>query len=295
MSEPLYFSAKSIGQSKKGNRKPQSLLVAARHNLRDLQAEYGADDSIALELSHLNVILHGATTPKSIDAYADSLKVKYAVPQRKLRKDHVQALEFVISVRSDSGIDWMEYFRASMQWLKDIFGDEMILSAVVHLDEGTPHMHALVLPIVDGEYQGGTPIDKPRLRKLTQKFADQVGKHFGFSFSPKKKLSAAQRQAGINLVVDRLSDLCDPVVSSVVWRVVLESIKREPLAFMDALELEMPECRSKSVKDWKKIMMGTGKKTSEDRELRRTHDLSCVGKQNFHAPISFPESAHEAA
>lgn len=295
MSEPLYFSAKSIGQSEKGNRKPQSLLVAARHNLRDLQSEYGADDRIALELSQHNVTLHGASTPKDIVAYAAELKSKYEVPKRKLRKDHVQALEFVISVRSDSDIDTMAYFRASVRWLIEVFGIEMLLSAIVHHDERAPHMHALVLPIVDGQYQGGAPIDKTRLPKLTQEFADQVGKHFGFSLAPKKRLSVVQKEVGINVVVDHLSSLCDPVISSKVWKVVLENIKREPLAYLNALELEMPESRSKQKKDWKQIMTGTGKKTSEDRDLRRIHDLSCVGKQNSIASISSQESTHEAA
>ena len=87
MRTPLYFSAKTIGQSRRGGRKPQSLLVAARHNLRELQAESGSHEGISLELSHLNVILHGASTPTDIDAYANALKSKYAVPKRKLRKD----------------------------------------------------------------------------------------------------------------------------------------------------------------------------------------------------------------
>lgn len=295
MKTPLYFSAKTISMSRRGGRKPQMLLAAARHNLRELQAESGGHEGISLDLSHLNVTLHGPATAKGIVDYANDLKSRYAVPKRKLRKDHVQALEFVISVRNDSDVDTMAYFKASERWLTAVFGEEMLLSVIVHRDEGAPHMHALVLPIVYGQYQGGAPIGKTRLLKLNQKFADEVGKHFGFSLVPKKKLNAAQRQAGINLVVDHLSNLCDPVISSKVWKVVLESIKHQPLAYMDALELEVPECRSKPVKDWKKIMMGTGKKTSEDRDHRRAHDLSSVGQRNFTAPISAQEPAHEAA
>ena len=48
MSKPLYFSAKSIGESKRGGRKPQSLLVAASHNLRDHQAEQYCDTQIEI-------------------------------------------------------------------------------------------------------------------------------------------------------------------------------------------------------------------------------------------------------
>jgi len=295
MKPPLYFSAKTIGMSKRDERKPQMLLAAARHNLRELQAESGGHEGISLDLSHLNVTLHGPATPKGIVDYANELKSKYAVPKRKLRKDHVQALEFVISVRNDSGVDKMAYFKASVRWLMEVFGEEMLLSAVIHLDEGSPHMHALVLPIVDGQYQGGAPIDKTHLHKLNKRFADQVGKPFGFSFEPKRKMHSALRHAAFNLVVDHLAERSDPIVSSQIWPGVVENIKHEPEKFMEMLGLEMPDVRPTKEKTFAQIFTGTGKKTSEDRERRRTHDLSRVGQRNSTAPISAQEPEHEAA
>ena len=38
----LYFAVKSIGLSTVGGRKPCDLITAARHNLREIQAELGA-------------------------------------------------------------------------------------------------------------------------------------------------------------------------------------------------------------------------------------------------------------
>jgi Plasmid recombination enzyme len=294
MKTPLYFSAKTIGMSKRDERKPQMLHAAARHNLRELQAESGGHEGISLDLSHLNVTLHGPATPKGIVDYANEIKSRYAVPKRKLRKDHVQALEFVISVRNDSDIDSMAYFRASVRWLMDVFGTEMLLSAVVHFDEGAPHMHALVLPIMDGQYQGGAPIDKPHLPKLTKRFADQVGKPFGLSFEGKQKMHTALREAAFNLVVDHLAEQADPVVSSQIWPGVVQNIKHEPEKFVEMLGLKMPDVPRKKDKTFAQIMTGTGKKTSEDRDRRRSQDLSCVGQRNFSAPISAQESAHEA-
>ena len=295
MSTPLYFSAKSISMSERGGRKPQTLMTAARHNLRDLQAELGSHEGISLERSHLNVTLHGASTPKAIDAYANERKGNFAVPKRKLRKDHVQALEFVISVRNDSDIDSMAYFRASVRWLIDVFGVEMILSAVVHFDESAPHMHVLVLPIVNGQYQGGAPINKTHLPKLTKQFADQVGKQFGFSFVRKQKMHSALRDAAFNLVVDHLVQRSDPIISSQIWLGVIENIKHEPEKFLEILGLKMPAAAPKRMKTVDQIFTSPGKKTSEDRERHRIQDLSCVGEQNFTTPISSQESAHEAA
>ena len=39
----------------------------------------------------------------------------------------------------------------SHSWLRDTFGAENVVSAVVHRDESTPHIHAAVVPIVTGE------------------------------------------------------------------------------------------------------------------------------------------------
>lgn len=268
MSKPLFFSAKSIGMSERGDRKPQPLMAAAMHNMRELQAESGGRQHISMELSHLNQIFYGPATAAGIVALANELKLKYAVPKRKLRKDHVQALEFLISVRADTDIDTKAYFEASKNWLISVFGREMVLSAVVHFDEAAPHMHALVLPIVDGQYQGGAPIDKTHLPKLTKRFADQVGKPFGLSFEPKQKMHAAARHAAFKLVVDRLTEQSDPVLDSQIWSAVVESIQKEPAKYVETLGLtvaEMPRVKSKTLTQ---IMTGIGRRTSEDRDRR---------------------------
>lgn len=271
MTTPLYFSAKSISMSRRCDRKPQSLLQASRHNLRELQAESGGREHISMELSYLNTNLHGPGSSEDVVAIADALKKKYAVPKRKLRKDHVQALEFLISVRSDTDIDEMAYFRASMHWLMKVFGAEMLLSAVVHYDESAPHMHALVLPILNGQYQGGAPIDKTALPKLNNRFAEDVGRPFGLSFEPKVKLHAAQRDAAFNLAVDHLSEQSDPVISSKVWKVVTGHIKRAPQEFLAVLGLKLPDVPRKGMKTAGQIFTGTGKKTSEDRSQGRNY------------------------
>lgn len=285
MSPPLYFGAKSVSLSKRSGRKPQNLLIAARHNLREHQAEFGAAENISLEQSHRNVILHGPTRASDIVDIANGLKVMYAVPKRKLREDHVQALEFVISVRSDTAIDEMAYFKASKRWLIEVFGPDMLLSVVVHYDESEPHMHALVLPFVSGLYQGGAPIGKTKLPKLIKRFADEVGKPFGLSFKSKPRLHATQRTAAFNLVMDHLSGQSDPVTSSSVWKVVAERIKHAPQDFLEVLGLEMPDTPRKATRTMAQIFTSTGNKTNEDRKLQMGQDLSCVGQRHFSPSI----------
>ncbi len=44
-----------------------------------------------------------------------------------------------------------EWCTDSLDWLKKAFGTENLVSAVLHLDEKTPHIHASIVPVVTGE------------------------------------------------------------------------------------------------------------------------------------------------
>ena len=44
--------------------------------------------------------------------------------------------------------DWRD---DNLEWLRKTFGKDNLVSAVLHLDEKTPHIHATVVPVVTGE------------------------------------------------------------------------------------------------------------------------------------------------
>ena len=54
-----------------------------------------------------------------------------------------------MKIQQDGRID--EWCDDSMQWLHKTFGKENTVSAVLHMDETTPHIHATIVPIVMGE------------------------------------------------------------------------------------------------------------------------------------------------
>lgn len=53
----------------------------------------------------------------------------------------------------------------NLEWLRRTFGAENVVSAVLHMDEATPHIHAAVVPIVTGER-----------RKVRKEKPDESGK-----------------------------------------------------------------------------------------------------------------------
>ncbi|GAB6012816.1 MobV family relaxase [Viscerimonas tarda] len=76
---------------------------------------------------------------------------------RKISHNQVPAIRVMLSgthedmkqIETDGNLD--KWCADNLDWLKKTFGTENLVSAVLHLDEKTPHIHATVVPIVQGE------------------------------------------------------------------------------------------------------------------------------------------------
>lgn len=136
------------------------------HNLR-LHDVKNADP----EKRHLNRVLYGEDNIKDIfqisveeaaqrhkrkelKTYVDRAEEdKWMIEKatgRKVRKDAVLQIEVVLSYSSvaKNNIPQDEWAEANVQWLKDYFGEENLISAILHNDETEGgHIHALVSPV----------------------------------------------------------------------------------------------------------------------------------------------------
>lgn len=76
---------------------------------------------------------------------------------RKIGNNQVRAIrvlltgthEDVVRITNEGRLD--EWCSDNLRYLADTFGRENIVSAVLHMDEQTPHIHATLVPIVKGE------------------------------------------------------------------------------------------------------------------------------------------------
>ena len=88
---------------------------------------------------------------------AISHRIRTAGIKRKITPDQVRAIRIVLSgthedmarVQDEGRLN--EWCDDNLQWLHRTFGRENTVSAVLHMDEHTPHIHATVVPIVTGE------------------------------------------------------------------------------------------------------------------------------------------------
>lgn len=84
-------------------------------------------------------------------------RLKTAGLTRQVGKNQVQVIRFMLSgspedmerIQQEGKLD--EWCKDNIEWLKKTYGAENVVSATLHLDETTPHIHASVVPIVQGE------------------------------------------------------------------------------------------------------------------------------------------------
>ena len=73
-----------------------------------------------------------------------------------------------------------EYFAMCYRFFRDRYEEENIVSAVVHMDETTPHMHLNIVPIYQGHRLCCKHLfEQEPLRKLQTDIYEQVGKYWG--------------------------------------------------------------------------------------------------------------------
>lgn len=90
---------------------------------------------------------HPLPLDKAIERRMGELNTK-----RKIRDNAVRAMGFIVS--SNDALDEKdarEFLDRSVQWFGARYGYENLLAAQIHLDEGTPHAHIWIAPVIRGE------------------------------------------------------------------------------------------------------------------------------------------------
>lgn len=85
---------------------------------------------------------------QAIERRMGELKTK-----RKIRDNQVRAMGFIVSTNEALPDEETakEFLDRSVQWFGARYGYENLLAAQIHLDEGTPHVHIWIAPVIRGE------------------------------------------------------------------------------------------------------------------------------------------------
>ena len=102
-------------------------------------------------------------------------RIQNAGLSRKVGKNQVKVIRVLLSGSHDDMLNLQQqgklddWCQDSIDWLENTYGKENVVSATLHLDEQTPHIHASVVPIVQGERRQKAPSKKKEETKRQYK------------------------------------------------------------------------------------------------------------------------------
>ena len=166
----MSFSA-HISNKKSGITSKTKLEGVAKHNLRKYKSgDYSADHIVILQGTKNLVRDVKAVYHQEFDAALKDYNERQKRPERKIADyfDHVankeqdMAVEIIIQLGDreywkEHSLDrsFMKYIYEDMLTeLKDLFPNFIVANAVVHLDEDSPHMHVVGVPVAYGYTRG---------------------------------------------------------------------------------------------------------------------------------------------
>ena len=133
--------------------------------------------------------------------------------KRKIRDNQVRAMGFIVSSNESlDEKDAREFLDRSINWFGARYGYENLLAAQIHLDEGTPHAHIWIAPVIHDAETGFDRLcakelfapDKRRknaegkwevtaqgtMSRLQEDFWEQVAKPYGYERPMRHELRA---------------------------------------------------------------------------------------------------------
>ena len=128
-------------------RKANNITCMQIHN--DRSTENHSNKDINKELTHLNYdLIECESYKKKIN---EELEKRYTV-NKSLRKDANLCVEVIFTSDKEffdklSSEQESLYFEKSLEFLQEFAGEENVISATVHKDENTPHLHAVFMPL----------------------------------------------------------------------------------------------------------------------------------------------------
>ena len=172
-----------------------------RENERDENYKATRNPQIDKSRTHLNY--HTLPYEKKYLSFIDE-RIKELAPKRKIKDDAVLITSFILGSDKEffdriTAEQQKEFFADCTDFFSERYGKENVVSAVVHLDESTPHLHFNLMPVTNGRLCAKVLFDRTALRDLQTDFYETVGKRWGLQRgkegSQKKHLSTAEFKA----------------------------------------------------------------------------------------------------
>ena len=144
----------------------QAFSAKMKHNYR-----IGKIPNANADYSHLNEQIIRLPVGETYQTFFEKKMMNLSYyDTHKIRKNAIWGYEIMMSYGTNhlpEDFSIKHWSVQSKKFLEDTFGKDNIASAVLHMDEGTPHIHAVVIPVKDGKLSARAFIkDRQAMRDL---------------------------------------------------------------------------------------------------------------------------------
>ncbi len=214
----------------------KSLPLADLHNNRQISAENGAYGDIDPSRSHLNVHLVNSgdlSYTEAVKAYLSRAGLDLNHFSYK-KKNRGYAVEFLFTVTAGHQCDFESMYRDSLEWLKSYYPECPIVHAVIHFDEGTPHMHVILVPLLGGQLQADKIKGyKGKSQARNKSLFKQLDKKYGLTFP--RYLKGHEKKVGAEMALNKIKTLTGADIRDLLIEPVTYSIYARPEGYLHAL------------------------------------------------------------
>jgi Plasmid recombination enzyme len=240
--------------------KYKDLRPALRHNRREMSSEVAhcAHIDPARTCSNYPLLPH-EETEKLVQLNKDLIDKYEHHFSKKIRHDAIVAIELMFSWPAHKNkSSTRPFFEDCLKWSKHKFEPALLVSADVHLDESTPHLHVIFLCITPTSLLGSKLKGyKGKYRERQEDFFYSVGQKYGLSLPP-EKLRAADRLRLGSEVLSCLQSTDDPALKSTCFSAIRLAIETNPIAFATNLGIEVKRTEPAN-RSFTQIMISKGK------------------------------------
>jgi hypothetical protein len=159
---------------------------------------------------------------------------------KKLRRDAVIAVEIIFSPKAGFAKNYNEFFDDCLLWAKTFYRLP-ILSAISHFDEQVPHLHVLMLPLVNNRMIGSSIVGyKGKLKYAKEDFFKQLATRYQLiQYVRPEHFSSEVREA---ITIEALYEVFS-IKDERAWLMqdVIDVIKVNPFPLAQAVGIKVPQ------------------------------------------------------
>ena len=249
--------------------KRENLKGIYRHNER--RNKNYSNKNINQELSYLNYSLKDCN--HSYEKEFELIKEKYNLKGQIKSVSNI-VCEYIITsdkefFNSIGAEETKRYFETAYKFVCDYknLGEQYILSAKVHMDEETPHMHLVFIPVVHTQDKKGNNIDKiacSEFWKEKDSYRQLQHSFYKYVKANNFNLERGKEEVRVHLSVEDYKKITGFENSKTV---------------LQDIELQLPDVPN--IKDFSKIMLGRDEKIEEliikpkDKLIEKLHEENC--------------------